>query len=211
MKIIDIKGQVFGKLTVINRSGSNKCGQVKWLCLCKCGNERTITGRDLKNGHTVSCGCYKKERILEVCTTHGMSKSSEYRIWSLMKDRCNNTKSKVFKFYGGRGITVCKRWLDSFDNFFEDVGKRPKGKSLDRYPNKNGNYEPTNFRWATAKQQADNTRRNRIIEYNGETKNLREWSKILKTSDSNIHRMLKSKPFSEVYEFYINGGRKRKT
>jgi hypothetical protein len=201
---VDLAGRVFERLTVLGKGEKAKQGQTRWVCQCSCGNTTLVRGRDLKNGHTKSCGCYGLSKTNQTCTTHGKSKSSEYRIWSLMKYRCYDVRCKQYSYYGGKGISVCDRWRESFENFYADMGDRPSELySLDRYPNKNGNYEPGNCRWATKQEQANNTARNRFFTHNGETKTLREWSVLFGAADSNVSRMLKNKPFEMVYKHYM--------
>lgn len=170
MRMIDLSGQKFGRLTVIEKAGSTKHGAIKWLCKCDCGNESIVIGDELRKGKTTSCGCYAKEIARETAKkhiagknkTHGKAGTLIYKEWSEMKRRCNSPKDDNFKNYGGRGIKVCDRWQNSFEAFYEDVSKLPhfgeKGYSLDRI-NNDGNYEPNNVRWATAKQQANNRRK----------------------------------------------------
>ena len=159
MKRLDLTGIKFGRLTCLSFSKEGKVS--KWLCLCECGNTKTVRAEHLKRGETTSCGCYRNERIREVSATHGETNSSLYRIWSAMKRRCYNKKSKDYTRYGERGISVCDRW-HIYENFKQDVGFPEKGLSLERKDN-NGNYEPTNVRWATAIDQARNRRSNRYI------------------------------------------------
>jgi hypothetical protein len=149
---IDISGQIFGKLTALNRVEKSKNGTWKWRCKCECGNESVVFMTALRAGTTTSCGCLRGKQ-----GTHGMTKTPTYITWKSMWARCTNHKSPDYKWYGGRGITVCSRWL-RFENFLEDMGERPADKTLDRYPNVNGNYEPDNCRWATHKEQALNKR-----------------------------------------------------
>ena len=169
--VVDIVGKKYNKLTVIMKTGRNKRGKTLYLCRCDCGEEPIIVGSKIKNGATKSCGCAK--------LGHGQALeggTSEYNIWRSMKQRCSNSKDKSYPRYGGRGIKVCKRWTNSFENFIKDVGERPTSEhSIDRKKN-DGNYEPTNCKWSTRKEQANNTRTNRIIEYNGIKKTLSEWS-----------------------------------
>jgi hypothetical protein len=129
------------------------------------------------NGHIKSCGCHNKSAILERNHKHGMSHSSTYEIYMGMMKRCYNPKTANYHDYGGRGIAVCDRWRESFVNFLEDMGERPADKSLDRYPDMNGNYEPGNCRWATRSEQNRNKRNNRFIEFNGEVLTLSEWAR----------------------------------
>lgn len=157
---INLTNQRFGLLTVLGYTGRPK-RQTTWLCLCDCGKQVTnVLSSNLRRGCTQSCGCYNFDRI----TVHGGSYTSTYQVWKAMKRRCLSPKSASFKDYGGRGITICERWRQ-FKNFLADMGERPSPKySIDRI-DVNGNYEPDNCRWATRQEQARNTRKNRIVEY----------------------------------------------
>lgn len=130
------------------------------LCKCDCGNICEIQLSRLRSGHTKSCGCLKKITAItngSKTSTHKSSETSMYHIWEGMKSRCLYTKNVSYKYYGGRGITVCDRWLHSFENFLEDIGERPDGLSLDRI-DVNGNYEPDNCKWSSPKEQRSNRR-----------------------------------------------------
>jgi hypothetical protein len=159
-KLIDITGYTYGRLIVLNR-GPNKNKRTSWKCVCSCGTIITVLGLDLKSGSTKSCGCFRKETTSSTGkknTVHGKSKSVEFKTWDSMLQRCLNSNYHGYKYYGGRGITVCERWKNSFQNFLEDMGEKPKGLSLDRI-NNNGNYEPNNCKWATHSEQMSNRRK----------------------------------------------------
>ncbi len=131
------------------------------LCLCDCGAEKMQRLSHVMSGLSRSCGCLCRERTSEATRTHGLSHTSEFKIWAGMIKRCENPNDTTFKHYGGRGIRVCDRWRHSFVNFYEDMGKRPPKFSIDRI-DVNGNYEPGNCRWASQLQQAHNTRLNTL-------------------------------------------------
>lgn len=155
---IDLTNKRFGRLLVLKRVPRNKRGAY-WKCRCDCGNEIITKSRSLITGQTRSCGCLQKEIAGKLGAsfpgTHKMSKSPVYKTWYGMKQRCLNSHDKKYRLYGGRGIRVCPRWRYSFENFFEDMGERPIGLTIDRI-NPDGNYEPDNCRWATALQQRHN-------------------------------------------------------
>jgi hypothetical protein len=146
-------GKTFGQLTVIERGGTSKNGHILWNCLCVCGNERTVFGSNLKRGNTVSCGCFDKERKEK----HGGYRSREYQSWRGMIQRCTNPKAKGYEYYGGRGIAVCDEWLNSFQQFLNDMGPRPKYHTLDRIKG-DDHYYKENCRWALIEIQMKNRR-----------------------------------------------------
>ena len=181
--------QVFGRLTVIgqpfqreygNQGATKACVE----CRCSCGTVGTYRLGDLKSGHTRSCGCLSRKRVTERKTTHGHSKrgqrSPTYHSWAPMVKRCTNPNYPGFADYGGRGITVCDRWLgeNGFPNFLADMGEKPEGTSIDRVDNDRG-YCPENCRWATAKEQGNNRRSNRLITAFGRTQTMAQWAEEL--------------------------------
>jgi hypothetical protein len=183
-KLVNLSGQKFGRWYVLGRA-PNKGNCTMWRCRCECGNIRVVEGYSLKSGLSKSCGCLHNELLIERCTKHGCAKQNAkeriYQIWASMKKRCYNPKSQYYYLYGGRGITVCDEWLGEHgaENFVEwalSSGYR-EDLTLDRKDN-NGNYEPSNCRWATQKEQANNKRNNHYIIHNGEKHTIKEWSEI---------------------------------
>lgn len=180
-KFQDLTGQKFGHLTVLGFAGRMTCigKHLLWWLRCDCGDIRKTSAANFKYGRSFSCGCQKASSLSKAHTTHGMSTSTEFKSWSSLKRRCLNETSQDWGNYGGRGIKVCDRWIESFENFLEDMGRKPSpSHSIDRIDN-NGNYEPSNCRWATTSQQIGNTRLSNIVEYNGKRQCVSEWEKEL--------------------------------
>lgn len=181
---IDLTGQIFGKWTVIKIHSTTNFGQARWLCRCECGTQQAVMSHRLRQGKSYECdSCVQMRHV---------AYTPEYRAWGAMKTRCYNKKTKYYHRYGGRGITVCDRWLESFENFFEDMGKRPSLEySLDRINNSLG-YSPDNCRWATRSEQQRNMRSNRILTHNGKSMCAAAWSRITGISKTLLNARLKA-------------------
>lgn len=189
MKLIDLTGMKFGNLIVIERAENSKDGHVRWKCVCNCGKvkEKPVSAQDLKNGKVVSCGCIHHQRI----TIHYGSKERLYQIWKSMLKRCENTNCRSYCNYGERGIKVCNEWHDylKFKEWAVQSGYKDN-LTIDRIDN-NGNYEPTNCRWATLKEQANNRRNNVFIQIGDETHTIAEWSEISGVNKGTIRNRYK--------------------
>jgi len=189
----------YGFLEVIKRvdntvymTNGGRRSEITLLCKCKCGTIGKYALTKLHTGNTKSCGCLQKELMHIEKATHHLSKTSEYGIWIAMRDRCSNPKNKAYRLYGNKGIKVCERWLNSFENFIADMGERPTlNHSIDRFPDKNGNYEPNNCRWATQKQQTRNLNTNVIIDFKGEKRVLIEVCEELNISTAMVRHRIK--------------------
>ncbi len=160
----------FGRLTIKSRADNDKFGRTQWHCICECGKEKVVALFRMTSGHTKSCGCIKGEAK----ATHRMKGTPTYNSWCAMKQRCNYPGSDEYANYGGRGIKVCDRWNESFENFLADMGERPAGHTIER-KDTNGHYEPLNCVWATMEQQQRNRRSTILIERNGVTKCVKDW------------------------------------
>lgn len=185
----DISGLMFGRLTALRLfSVGTKHSPEKWVCQCECGGIRNVQTRKLLTGGTKSCGCLHRETVAEVMratkTQHGQARrgdggiSGAWKSWQSMLRRCTDPRRPEYERYGARGISVCAQWL-TFEAFYADMGDRPEGTSIDRYPNKAGNYQPGNCRWATRKEQSRNQSRNLLVSHEGQTYPLSEWAERL--------------------------------
>lgn len=191
-KFIDLTGQRFGRLTVIERACPENKRRVYWVCRCDCGNYSVVAGDGLKSGGTKSCGCLEKENLERIgkMSKHGMSKSKLHRVWRTMKSRCYNTRNEKYNRYGGRGITVCGEWLEfepfmqwAFENGYAD------GLTIERIDNDKP-YCPENCRWATNKEQANNKSTSHFLTYNGETHTIAEWAEIVGMKRDTLKRRI---------------------
>lgn len=196
-KFVDLSGKRFGRLVVIDRADDyispKGYHKAKWNCLCDCGNNAVVGAQELRSGDTKSCGCYEQETKRVNATTHGLSKTPLHSIWKGIKARCYNQNHKNYNDYGGRGISVCIEWKDSFKTFYDWAMKNGyrKGLTIDRV-DVNGDYCPLNCRWVTRVVQANNRRSNININYKGKTHNLRWWAKFAKINYNTLYHRIKS-------------------
>lgn len=178
----DLSGQRYGRLTVIRRHQQNTtAGKARWVCQCDCGQQTISVSGSLKSGHKSSCGCARREHLAGGASsrTHGLSGTPEHARWKAMIKRCHNPNDSSYSRYGGRGITVCSRWRESFVDFLADMGPIPSSRhSIERRDN-DGGYSPPNCYWATALEQSRNTRRTLRVEYQGQVLPLTVWCERL--------------------------------
>ncbi len=195
MKAVDAIGHTFGRLTVlrVHAVNAHRCSVV--AVRCSCGSpEKLVRFSQMSSGGLQSCGCLLRERARETAlarwTTHGKSKTPTYAAWCAMKGRCYNEHGLRYADWGGRGITVCARWRNSFENFLADMGERPEGKSLERRKNHLG-YSPSNCMWATPSEQGSNRRSSRMLTYRGKTMTLKAWAEEVGIERLTLHQRLK--------------------
>jgi len=182
----NITGKRFGRLVAMEILPRIKVGKYKWKCQCDCGNITAVSPSHLKGGRIVSCGCYQ----MEVMTIHKQSYSIEYKRWISMKSRCSDPKHFSYKYYGGRGVKICHRWIDDFRNFFSDMGPIPTPRhTLDRI-DCSGHYEPSNCRWVTREVNDRNRRDAWLVTFNGQTKPLMTWSEEFKVKYNSLKNRL---------------------
>jgi len=215
MKKLELTGKKFGRLTVLHEV-EDKRRSTYWLCSCECGSQKVICGCSLTRGHTFSCGCYKKDRGIEANTTHGHARmgtsTPTYKTWQSMKYRCMLPTDPSYKDYGGRGISVCERWATSFENFLLDMGERPAGTTLDRIDNESG-YSVENCRWATIKEQMNNTSKNRFVTYRGTRLTISQLAEQVGMKPTALHRRISLGWDIEdavTLPFQANGGKLRR-
>jgi hypothetical protein len=201
-RFVDISNRAFGMLTVLGFAGEDRdTKQVRnlWWCRCDCGTVFKPRGDHLKSGNTTNCGCVRRVSVGNIKRTHGhcanRRPTSEYSIWCAMIRRCNSINDPAYEYYGGRGIIVCPAWRESFEAFFGNMGPRPKRHSVERLDT-NGNYEPRNCRWATHHEQMQNTRRNHLITFQGETLCVTEWARRVGISSVTLFSRLHSGQWS---------------
>lgn len=174
--IKDLVGQQFGRLTVIRLDGKTSNGNAKWLCRCDCGNLKSVGSYALRSGNTQSCGCIQQEQRTLGPKTHGESKASLYKLWGGMRVRCNERFAEKYPIYSGRGIKVCDEWskYEAFRDWALSHGYH-EGLTIDRI-DVNGDYEPTNCRFITLKEQQNNRRNNHLLTFRGKTQTMSQWA-----------------------------------
>lgn len=199
---IDLTGQVFGRLTVLERVNLPTKNYAVWLCKCSCGKVKKVRSCHLRNGVIFSCGCYHKEVTSKANKTHGETKTRLYNTWRSMKSRCYRKGYMFYHLYGGRGITVCDEWKNSYVAFRDWALKHGYSDKLtiDRI-DVNGNYEPSNCRWVTQREQCSNKTVNRIVEYHGEKDIFLNMCRRLNVNEATIRsRMKNGYSFEEAVE-----------
>lgn len=197
-------GQRFGRLVTVKKVDNYSRGNYKWVCICDCGKERVALSGSLNYGQTKSCGCIQLESV----TKHGQAKrgnrSSEYVSWRCMIGRCYTPQTDSYKFYGERGITVCDRWLNSFEMFFQDMGVKPSKKHTIERLDVLGNYEPNNCKWATQAEQDRNKANNNWIEHNGEKMIASDWAKRLGVSCGRLLLYVKAHGVDDSIKYFTD-------
>lgn len=210
-KTSNLNGMKYGRLTVLydTEKINEKTGSKYCMCRCSCGRTIEVMKTSLKSGNTKSCGCLNKERLKKqkIHYKHGGTHTKLYNLWWKIKQRCYCEYDNSYKNYGGRGITMCDEWLNDYIAFKEWAIKNgyKEGLSIDRIDN-DGNYEPSNCRWATKKEQANNRRTNIKLAYNNETHNLKEWAELLNINDGTLRsRYVKGYKIEDVLsKTYLN-------
>lgn len=203
----DLTGKRFNKLVVLYRDENGHGDKSRWKCICDCGNETTVSGTNLKTGAVKSCGCLRHTKH----DTHHLSNTRLYRIWNAMKNRCYLKSHHAYSYYGARGIVVCAEWKDNFEAFYDWAISSGYSEDLtiDRIDN-NGSYSPENCKWSTREEQVNNRRSCVLITYNGETKSLMQWCKLLNLPYKLIHQRmhLKNISFEEAISIPIKSKKK---
>ena len=205
--IKDLVRKTFGRLLVIEQAKDSHSGKTQFLCQCICGNRVIIRSDSLVSGNTRSCGCLLSDTTRERATVHGENSfrnhSFEYNKWRGMKDRCYNKLHNKYHRYGGRGIIVCDRWLSSYENFLGDMGRCPKGLTIERIDN-DENYEPGNCKWATVHTQSRNKITNQWLTFDGRNKIITDWATEWGVSVGKIkYHLRKGRTMEIIFNEYV--------
>lgn len=209
-QLLDLTGRTFDRLTVLGRAINSPSGRPRWSTKCLCGTLRIVHGADLRTGNTRSCGCLQVELTSARSRTHGLRNSLTYSSWVNMKARCLTPSSSTFHKYGAAGITVCDRWLNSFSDFFADMGERPSARGSIERIDSTGNYTPENCRWAVAVEKNRRRRNNRLIEYQGRTQCLAAWCEEIGLAQATAYNRLSRLGWSVPEAFETPVGVKRR-
>lgn len=203
--MIEMRYKKFNRLTVVALWEVRNNKNPFWECKCDCGKTVIVAGSKLRNNHTKSCGCLKVEMFSNMTTKHGGRQDAEYRVWCDMKARCGNKTNKSYQDYGGRGISACEQWINSYSSFISDMGKRPSNKHSIERIDVNGNYEPSNCRWATKLEQNRNRRITLVVDHNGQRISLAEACEKNKISYGAVkfRKYRKGIPLQEAYNYYL--------
>lgn len=195
-------GGKYGRMLVLRRTENSRTGRAMWLCRCNCGVEKSVEGQNLRTGATKSCGCLDREKFIERFTKHGEAhKTTEWEAWVNMRSRCFNPGNTSYPNYGGRGISVYKGWVKSYETFITDMGRCPSGWTLDR-KNNDGDYTPSNCKWSTRAEQMRNTRRNVMVEYNGEKMVQKDFANMIGAKQNSLQAFLKTHTLEQAAEYY---------
>lgn len=198
-----IIGKRFGHLTVLSLDHITERHNTYWLCQCDCGNKTVVYRGGLTSGDTISCGCYHKEHNHEYGYKHGLTGTPLYTTWCGMNNRCRNENAANYERYGGRGISVCDEWKNDFITFHDWALSHgyEEGLSLDRI-NNDGNYEPSNCRWATREEQQNNRRNSHYFTYNNETHTIAEWGRILNIKDNLLNYRINKNNYMDFERYF---------
>lgn len=209
-KVVDITGQKFGRLTVLDKLHNYHKKDTYWLCVCECGNLKEVTSSHLTTGKTKSCGCLRKENSGNRLRIHGKCNTRLHSIWQNMKNRCYHKKSNRYKYYGARGIAVCSEWKDDFMNFYDwsMANGYADNLTIDRI-DVNGNYEPNNCRWVDYKTQSRNRRSVKRVTINNETHCLSEWCEILDIKYNTVQTRIYNRGWSIEKALELEGNHER--
>ena len=189
MGMVDMTGKRFGRYTVLYRTDNDKFGNAVWMCQCDCGTIKAVNGGALRKGVTVSCGCFHRDKVTQISTTHGKSRTKLFSTWQHMKARCNNPNHKHYKYYGGKGIKLCPEWEHDFSSFEQWAINNgyAEGLTIDRI-NPDKGYEPFNCRWATRQEQQSHISSCHMYEIDGISHNLAEWCRIYNVPHERVRR-----------------------